>query len=118
LGRSLIDLLDTLKHLEHCGVDVFIDQQNIDTTSPMGKLMFQIVGAFSEFERGIIVERVKAGLNRARKAGKKFGRPKIDLQTETAIRAALKRGGKGILKIAAEQGVGSGTVQRIRREMA
>src|SRR5688500_15859895 len=61
VGRSLIDLLDTLKRLETCGVDIFVEQQALDTSSATGRLMFQIVGAFSEFERGIIVERVKAG---------------------------------------------------------
>ena len=51
LGRSLIDLLGTIEHLEAARVDLYLDQQNIDTTSPMGKLVFQITGAFAEFER-------------------------------------------------------------------
>ena len=51
LGRSLIDLLDTIQHLEACGVDLYLDQQAIDTTTPMGKLVFQVTGAFAEFER-------------------------------------------------------------------
>jgi len=51
LGRSLIDLLGTIEHLEHAGVDLYLDQQNIDTTRPMGKLVFQVTGAFAEFER-------------------------------------------------------------------
>jgi DNA invertase Pin-like site-specific DNA recombinase len=50
VGRSLIDLLGTIQHLEACGVDLYLDQQNIDTTTPMGKLIFQITGAFVEFE--------------------------------------------------------------------
>jgi DNA invertase Pin-like site-specific DNA recombinase len=54
LGRSLIDLLDTIQHLESCGVDLYLDQQHIDTTTPAGKLMFQITGAFAEFERSMI----------------------------------------------------------------
>ena len=54
LGRSLIDLLDTIQHLEACGVDLYLDQQAIDTTTPMGKLVFQVTGAFAEFERSII----------------------------------------------------------------
>jgi DNA invertase Pin-like site-specific DNA recombinase len=53
LGRSLIDLLGTIEHLEAAGVDLYLDQQNIDTTTPMGKLLFQITGAFAEFERTI-----------------------------------------------------------------
>ena len=117
LGRSLVDLLSTIQHLEACHVDLYLDQQNIDTTTPMGRLVFQVTGAFAEFERSLIKQRVKAGLDRARSQGKRLGRPRTDPKTETAIRAALAAGGKGILKIAAEFGVGSGTVQRIKAEM-
>src|SRR5262245_56899154 len=62
LGRSLIDLLGTIEHLEAAGVDLYLDQQNIDTTTPMGKLLFQITGAFAEFERTMIKTRVRAGM--------------------------------------------------------
>jgi len=65
LGRSLIDLLGTIQHLEAVGVDLYLDQQSIDTTTPMGKLVFQVTGAFAEFERSIIRLRIKAGLKRA-----------------------------------------------------
>lgn len=134
LGRSLVDLLTTLKHLEACKTDVFIEQQNLDTTTPMGKLLFQITGAFAEFERHMIKQRVAIGIKRARengtKSGKAFGRPRLEesqdrsgaknraaLQKYSAVRAALARGDKGILKIASEVGVGSSTVQRIKRQM-
>src|SRR5262249_55647567 len=63
LGRSLIDLLETIKHLEAVGVDLYLDQQNIDTTTPMGKLLFQITGVFAEFERSMIRRRIRAGLS-------------------------------------------------------
>lgn len=117
LGRSLVDLLATIQHLESCGIDLYLDQQSIDTTTPMGRLVFQVTGAFAEFERSMIKQRVKAGLDRARAQGTRLGRPKLDHKKERAIRAALAAGGKGMLKIAAEHGVGSGTVQRIAREM-
>jgi len=65
LGRSLIDLLGTIQHLEAVGVDLYLDQQAIDTTTPMGKLVFQVTGAFAEFERSMIRQRVRAGLKRA-----------------------------------------------------
>ena len=116
LGRSLIDLLGTIQTLEACGVDLYLDQQAIDTTTPAGKLMFQITGAFAEFERSMIRQRVNAGLKRAVDAGKQLGRPRIDPALERRIQSQL-RAGKGILKVAAECGVGSGTVQRIKREM-
>jgi DNA invertase Pin-like site-specific DNA recombinase len=76
--------------------------------------MFQMLGVFAEFERAMIVSRVNAGLKRARANGKTLGRPKIDPGTEASIKRALAKGDKGILKIAAEFGVGSGTVQRIK----
>src|SRR5215510_3168034 len=62
LGRSLIDLLGTIQHLEACGVDLYLEQQHLDTTTPTGKLLFQITGAFAEFERSMIRQRVNAGL--------------------------------------------------------
>ena len=77
LGRSLIDLLGTIQQLETCGVDLYLDQQAIDTTTPTGRLMFQITGAFAEFERSMIRQRIRAGLRRAVEAGKQLGRPKI-----------------------------------------
>jgi len=58
LGRSLIDLLGTIQTLEASGVDLYLDQQSIDTTTPAGRLMFQVTGAFAEFERSMIRQRV------------------------------------------------------------
>jgi DNA invertase Pin-like site-specific DNA recombinase len=65
LGRSLIDLLGNIQALAACGVDLYLDQQALDTTTPAGKLMFQITGPFAEFERSMIRQRVNAGLKRA-----------------------------------------------------
>ena len=75
LSRSLVDLVTTLDELHACGIDLYLHQQAIDTTTPAGKAMFQMCGVFAEFERGILSERVKAGLNRAREEGKLLGRP-------------------------------------------
>jgi DNA invertase Pin-like site-specific DNA recombinase len=116
LGRSLIDLLGTIQTLEACGVDLYLDQQSIDTTTPAGRLMFQVTGAFAEFERSMIRQRVRAGLARAVQQGKQLGRPRIDPATEKCIQARL-RGGMGIIKAARECKVGVGTVQRIKGEM-
>ena len=116
LGRSLIDLLGTIQTLKASGVDLYLDQQSIDTTTPAGKLMFQVCGAFAEFERSMIRQRVNAGLKRAVAQGKTLGRPKIDAALERRIQAQLRLG-KGMLKVARECGVGSGTVQRIKQEM-
>jgi DNA invertase Pin-like site-specific DNA recombinase len=117
MGRSLRDLVDSIEHLEAVGVDLYLDQQSIDTTTPAGKLLFQVTGAFAEFERSMIRQRVNAGLARARAQGKRLGRPRIAQKTEQAIRDALASGATGMLKIAAAFSVGSGTVQRIKAEM-
>jgi DNA invertase Pin-like site-specific DNA recombinase len=117
LGRSLLDLLGTIQTLEHCGVDLYLDQQAIDTTTPAGRLMFQVTGAFAEFERSMIKQRINAGLKRAVEQGKQLGRPRISPEIEKRIRDLL-RAKKGMLAIAKKVGVGSGTVQRINREMA
>jgi DNA invertase Pin-like site-specific DNA recombinase len=77
LGRSLKDLINFLSELHALKVDLFLHQQGLDTTTPGGKAMFGMMGVFAEFERSMIQERVRAGLARAKAAGKKFGRPKL-----------------------------------------
>jgi DNA invertase Pin-like site-specific DNA recombinase len=114
LGRSLIDLLGTIQHLEACGVDLYLDQQAIDTTTPAGKLIFQVTGAFAEFERTMIRQRIKAGLKRAVAQGVRLGRPRVDSAIERKVRNELAKG-TGILKTARLLGIGTGTVQRIAR---
>ncbi|MGA7020513.1 MAG: recombinase family protein [Pseudolabrys sp.] len=116
LGRSLVDLLATVQHLENCGVDLFIDRQFIDTTTPTGKLMFQIVGAFAEFERSMIRERVHAGLKRAVANGKTLGRPLNDPAALERARTELRQG-TGIVKVAKQVGLGVGTVHRLALEL-
>ena len=120
LGRSLQDLVGFLGELSAAGCDLYIERQAVDTTTPAGRALFQMLGVFAEFERAIIVERVNAGLARARakgtKSGKAIGRPSITAAKETAIRAALAAGDRGVIKIARELGVGVGTVQRIKAE--
>ncbi len=116
LGRSLIDLLGTVQHLETCRVDFYLDQQQIDTTTPTGKLLFQITGAFAEFERSMIRQRVRLGLKRAIAQGKRLGRPAIEPQVERKVVRELRKG-HGILKVAKSLGLGTGTVHRIKREM-
>ena len=130
LGRSLVDLLGTIQHLEAVGVDLYLDQQHLDTTTPMGKLLFQITGAFAEFERSMIHQRVKAGLARAKAAiardGKftskagvvrvRLGPPNADRNKLKQARAELEKG-TGILKTARLVGLGTGTVHKLKREM-
>jgi DNA invertase Pin-like site-specific DNA recombinase len=117
LGRSLADLIGTLKELEAAHVDLFLHQQAIDTTTPAGRMFFHVTGAFAEFERDMIRSRVNAGLDRARARGVQLGRPKVGGKVERAIRARLETG-EGMLKVAKALGVGTGTVQRVKAEMA
>jgi DNA invertase Pin-like site-specific DNA recombinase len=118
LGRSLQDLVGFLSDLHAYGIDLFLHQQGLDTTTPSGRMMFQMLGVFAEFERAMIRERVKSGLERARAQGKRLGRRPIDAQKEAAIRADLREGKAGIMKLAAAHGVGVGTVQRIKVALA
>ena len=117
LGRSLQDLVAFLSELHALKVDLFLHQQGLDTTTPAGKALFQMMGVFAEFERAMIQERVRAGLRRAKDEGKQLGRPRIAPDLEERILGALKAPGRteGVRKIAARFGVNPSTVQRIGR---
>ena len=116
LGRSLIDLLDFLRELHAKGVDLFLHQQGVDTSTPSGRAMFQMMGVFAEFERAMIRERVLAGLARAKEQGITLGRPQLedsDPDKVKAIKAAIAAKW-GLRRIARELAVGVCTVYRIR----
>jgi DNA invertase Pin-like site-specific DNA recombinase len=118
LGRSLQDLASFLTELHALRIDLFLHQQGIDTTTPGGKAMFQMMGVFAEFERSMIQERVRAGLRRAVSEGKQLGRPPLDPELEEQVRKALKarqETGEGVRKIAQRFGLSPTTVQKISR---
>lgn len=116
IGRSTHAVTSFMNELEEIGVGQFYLQQGIDTATPAGKAMVQMAVVFAEYERGIIRERIMAGLSRAKKKGTKtgnaIGRPRVGQDVEKAIREA-REAGKGVLKIARELGVGVSTVQRV-----
>lgn len=114
LGRSLQDLVAFLSELHALRIDLYLHQQGVDTSTPAGKALFQMMGVFAEFERAMIRERVKSGLERAKAQGKILGRPPIDPRKEAAILDDLREGKAGIIKLAAAHGVGVRTVQRIK----
>lgn len=120
LGRSLQHLIPFLADLQAKGIGLFLQRQGLDTSTPSGRAMFQMLGVFAEFEAAMIRERVRAGVARAKrkgtKSGRAIGRPKIDSKREQAVREALQTGA-GILKVARKIGVGTGTVARIAEEM-
>src|SRR5262247_1011989 len=113
LGRSLQDLCAFLSEIHSLGIDLFLHQQGIDTRTPAGKALFGMMGVFAEFERAMIQERVRAGLARAKDAGKRLGRPPLPKEREDAIRAALA-GGLSVRKTAAKFKVNPSTVQSIK----
>src|SRR5262245_46988835 len=115
LGRSLQDLVGFLAEIHGAKVDLYLQQQGIDTTTPAGRALFQMCGVFAEFERSMIRERVNAGLARAKAKGVKLGRKPSEASKERAIVRLLES--KGIRKVAREVGVGVGTVQRVAREL-
>jgi DNA invertase Pin-like site-specific DNA recombinase len=115
LGRSLQDLVGLLAELHSLSIDLLLHQQGIDTTTPAGKAMFQMMGVFAEFERAMIRDRVNAGLARAKAQGKKLGRPKVAPQVELRIKE-LRSKGLGIRRVARELGVGTSVVQRVTAE--
>ncbi len=117
LGRSLQHLVTFLGEIHAKGVDLYLHQQGVDTSTPAGKALFQMCGVFAEFERSMIQERVKAGLKRAVAQGKKLGRPRVSASIERKVRVARAKG-MGIKRIARKLGVGTGTVQRIVKEAA
>ncbi len=112
LGRSLQDLIGFLAELQAKGVDLYLHQQALDTSTPSGKAMFGMLGVFAEFERSIIQERVKAGLARARAKGKTLGRARVNGEVEDRIRKLASQG-IGKVKTARMLGVGVSVVQRV-----
>ena len=119
LGRSLQDLIATLNELKAKGVDLYLHKQGLDTSTPAGKAMFQMLGVFAEFEREIIAERIHAGLARAReqgtKSGKPIGRPRTSRARRRAVVQAREAGGS-IRQIAGELRMSTATVQQVLRE--
>jgi DNA invertase Pin-like site-specific DNA recombinase len=116
LGRSLQDLVGFLSELHAFKIELYLHQQGLDTTTPAGKAMFQMMGVIAEFERTLIQERVRAGMARAKREGKHVGRPPIAPELEQRIREALVVPGRpGVRVIARQFGVNPATVQRIAR---
>ena len=117
LGRSLPDLLGLLGELQVRGVDLYLHQQALDTGTPAGRMLFGMLGVFSEFEKSMIRDRVLAGLHRARSSGKRLGRPPMSPFKVSRIRAALDEG-RGVRETARLLKVSAAKVSEVRRAMA
>jgi DNA invertase Pin-like site-specific DNA recombinase len=120
LGRSLLDLVGFLQEMHAAGVGLYLDRQGVDTSTPGGRAMFQMMGVFAEFERALIVERTRAGLARARKSGTRsgraIGRPSATPEQIARVRAALQAGA-GINKAARLAGCGNQLAARVAADM-
>jgi len=130
LGRSLKDLIDFLSLMRSKKVDLYLHQQGVDTSTDMGKMMFQMLGVFAEFERSMIVSRVNAGLKRAKddprsemrleklRKGKikqlTFGRPSRLTPAKTREARTMLSDGIGVNKIADKLDVGTGTIFKLK----
>jgi DNA invertase Pin-like site-specific DNA recombinase len=110
-ARSVSHLLKALETFKALGIEFVSFSEQMDTSTPAGKMVFTVLAAVAELERSLIVERVKAGLRNARAKGKQLGRPKKVLDTKRI--AALRAKGVGWKRIAGEMGVGVGTLYRI-----
>jgi DNA invertase Pin-like site-specific DNA recombinase len=109
-GRSLKHLVTSLAELDAYGVAFISFRDNLDLTTPSGRLMMQLLGAMAEFERALIQERVKAGLRNAKAKGVRLGRPRVFV-SESRV-ATLRSAGASWRAIATELGVALGTVRR------
>jgi len=108
-GRSVQHLITLLSDIHSKVVDLYLHQQGIDTTTPRGKMMFQMCSGFAEFERNMTRERVTAGLDRARSQGKRLGRPPVPPITVDKIKI-LREKGLSLRKIAKKVGLSAGTI--------
>jgi DNA invertase Pin-like site-specific DNA recombinase len=117
LGRSLPDLIGLLGELQARGVDLYLHQQALDTSTPSGRMLFGMLGVFAEFERAMIRDRVLAGLDRARAANRRLGRPPMPEAKVERIRRALADG-RGVRETARMLKVSATKVVEVRRAAA
>lgn len=116
LGRSLPDLVAFLSDIQARGCDLYLHAQAVDTSTPSGRMLFQMLAVFAEFERSIITTRINAGLDRARAKGTRLGRPAIAPIDLKPVRDRLNRG-QSIRVIAKATGFSTATVQRVKQTM-
>lgn len=114
LARSTLDLFRIMLEFQQKGVELYVHKQAIDTSTPSGRMMWQMLGVFAEFEKEVIKERVKSGIESAREKGVRLGRPSISSDIENQIHQ-LRSTGMGMVKIGRTLKVGTSQVQRVCR---
>jgi DNA invertase Pin-like site-specific DNA recombinase len=110
LFRSLKHMVTALDELAALGIDFVSVTESFDTTTPQGRLLLHLVAAFAEFERNVLIERTKAGLEAARRRGAQIGRPRVRVDVERAL--ALRAQGRSIRQVAKTLGIGAATLHR------
>jgi DNA invertase Pin-like site-specific DNA recombinase len=115
ISRSISDFVNFVEHAQSCSTTIYLHQQNVDSSTPTGYALLSLCSVLSQLERALLVERVRAGLNRARAEGKRLGRPMIPADVAERVRAELQRG-TGIRATSRLIGVSTSTVTRIRDE--
>lgn len=115
-ARSVSHLLRALDTFRILGIEFVSLSESLDTATPAGRMVFTVLGAVAELERSLIAERVRAGLRNARAKGKRLGRPRVVVDHARIIR--YRADGLSWAKIAAELGVGEGTVYRLAQASA
>ncbi len=115
-ARSVSHLLRALETFQALGVEFISLSEQLDTSTPTGKMVFTVLGAVAELERSLIAERVKAGLRNARAKGRKLGRPRVAV--DAAQIARLRAAGASWPAVARELGLGLGTVYRAARRLS
>jgi DNA invertase Pin-like site-specific DNA recombinase len=115
-ARSVSHLLRALEQFRALGIDFVSFSEQMDTSTPAGKMVFTVLGAVAELERSLIAERVRAGLRNARAKGKRLGRPKKFVDARRI--AGLRDSGLSWAKIGEQLGVGEGTVRRLAHASA
>src|SRR6202521_5055463 len=113
-ARSVSHLLRALETFKALGIDFVSFSEQMDTSTPAGKMVFTVLGAVAELERSLIVERVRAGLRNAKAKGKRLGRPRVAV--DAARIEELRSQGLSWPKIAVELGVSVGTIYRVAAE--
>jgi DNA invertase Pin-like site-specific DNA recombinase len=114
-ARSVSHLLRALEEFNHVGLDFVSVSESIDTSTPVGRMIFTVLGAVAELERNLIKERVHMGISRARKQGKALGRPRVEVDPLQV--AGLRARGRSWNQIAADLGIGRGTAERAFRSL-
>src|ERR1700746_453564 len=114
VARSVRHFLEVLDELNHLGIEFVSFRENIDTGGPLGRAMIVIVGAIAELERSLIIERVRAGMRRAKLEGRRIGRAPLNIDREEVVRD--RRSGLSLRKGARKHGISRASVCRLVKE--